>query len=593
MQNKKQIDELEKTLKNIVNLLETLLLDNMEIAAQCDKPKTTDELLQIGMEQLNSFQTEVLAECFEKKYGGMSLPMGSGKTLISILLALKLLVSKIGEPALVVVSKSLISSWELEIKKFFGDSFPYQMVHTTCFKKGLDKWKIPKGTLLVLTTIDMVSKYYTEQHIDKEFITQQFINARGGGLYINTYNRPEVPYLNHVVGGGLFYSLKWGCLIIDEAQKYTNIETIRCKCLGAICTSHRWVLSGTLFNEPQAERILGYHILINAADKPRNLPDTKLLIRTPEFKGLNEHLVHRLKNEAFVPPQINQQIITHVLTKEEEKIYLMMKTLLIIIKRKADQAKILRHKEDFKKFSTYKLVLVLYLRQILICPLIPITGIIINTSDMEKKNELSGIIAGELRSLNIDHYLDDKHSIKSSRITKVLEILDKHAKEKVVVFSCFVSCLDILMYLLGESRPIHYLTGGINMKNQGKVIEDFRASDNGLLLTTYETAAEGLNLQFAATVLLVDYWWNAAKEQQAIARLFRFGQLAKQVNVYFFSANTGVEAIILKKQNAKLIMLEELKIGQTKTVIPGLRIDDIIKIIELEGNRQLLQQIYG
>ena len=73
--------------------------------------------------------------------------------------------------------------------------------------------------------------------------------------------------------------------------------------------------------------------------------------------------------------------------------------ILIEIKKKADKAKLLKNVEESKKFSSYKLVMIMYLRQALICPLIPITSIIIDAADLEKRSELSNIIKIELKKL--------------------------------------------------------------------------------------------------------------------------------------------------------------------------------------------------
>jgi len=47
------------------------------------------ETIEIGKKHLSDFQKEILNECLVKKSGGLSLTMGSGKTIISIVLALE------------------------------------------------------------------------------------------------------------------------------------------------------------------------------------------------------------------------------------------------------------------------------------------------------------------------------------------------------------------------------------------------------------------------------------------------------------------------------------------------------------------------
>jgi SNF2 family DNA or RNA helicase len=555
-----------------------------------DPPATENErLLQSVYSKLNSFQKDIIRECIEKKSGGMSCPVGSGKSFISLCLGLYFTKDT---PFLIVASKSLIINWVCEIEKFFGKELKYEIIHQDNIKAGIAQWKIKPDTQVILTTADVLAKYYKECAIGPLFIQQKFMH-QAGGAYINIYNRPVKPYLVHNIGGGIFYSLVWGCLIIDEAQLYTNIGTQWCQAIGAICSPNRWLLSGTLFDEPKVERILGYYVMANTPNVPRNLPDTKLLLKNKQkFRGLNETMVARKSNLAFTPPKVNEQIISHMLTKEEETVYTMMKNILLQVKKRAQMAKLYKNINELKKFSSYKMVMIMYLRQALICPLIPIASIAIDASDMEKKSELSGIIMDEIKQVGIYDYLNDEKSVCSSRMQAALKCIDNHKDEHVIVFSCFRSFLEILEhYLEDKGRPILSMTSELTVQKRGEIIEKFRNSGNGILLMTYQLGATGLNLQFAATVLLVDFWWNAAKTQQAIGRIFRFGQLAKEINIYMFSANTGIEQILFQKQHAKLEILEELKVGVQTRKVPKLNIDKVIRMIEMADNTKSLQKI--
>ena len=61
-----------------------------------------------------------------------------------------------------------------------------------------------------------------------------------------------------------------------------------------------------------------------------------------------------------------------------------------------------------------------------------------------------------------------------------------------------------------------------------------KKSKNGILLLTFGIGANGLNLQCADTVLIADFWWNADKTRQAIARILRYGQEATCINIYYY-----------------------------------------------------------
>lgn len=544
------------------------------------------QLHSIGFKQLNTFQQDVFHEAIQKKSGVLAICLGGGKTILSLVLAFYFTQNN-QLPILIVCSKSLITNWIEEIEKFYAKKIKYKVIHPTFC--DVSQFKIKSKYHLYLTTADVLAKAYRDHFITNSFVNQTYINR---GVFINNYNVPHRPYLSHSIAYGVLYSIKWGCLIVDEAQLYTNIKTFKCQSLGALCVKKRWLLSGTLFDEPKAAKILGYHIILNAPHKPRNLPDTKKLLKN-EFKGLNEYLVEREKNEAFTPPPINDAIIAHQLKPEEEKIYLLMKDILIAVKEKAQKAKLLGDVTEKKKFSSYILAMVTYLRQALICPLLPLTSIMIDSTKMKKRSELSIIINNEIKKLGIDDYLNNVDNIKSSRISEIMKCINKHKNEKILVFSCYSSFLDILNHcLLQDKKNTFLLKRTMNILQRGQMVKDLSQSQSGVMLMTYELGSTGLNLQFASTVIIADHYWNAVASKQSIGRILRMGQVNEQVNIYFFTANSGIEEIIYKKQQAKEMIIEELKTGTSKLKIPKINMKEVIKIIEIHDNKKILREIY-
>ena len=90
--------------------------------------------------------------------------------------------------------------------------------------------------------------------------------------------------------------------------------------------------------------------------------------------------------------------------------------------------------------------------------------------------------------------------------------------------------------------------------------------------------------------MLVDLWWNSAKIQQAIGRVFRPGQ-KKTVYAYIFISNTSMESQMIEKNKLKAEMLKELEVGKTTKRIPKLTLRQIMNIINSEHNGESLKQI--
>ena len=547
-----------------------------------------DTLIQTGRSFLNDFQLEILNECLEKGSGGLSIPMGSGKTIISLILLLELIKKDNGQKGIgiVVVAKSLLPSWEFEIEKFFKKDMKYQIFH-----QKTEKFVLKPDTLFILTTPKTLVKYYKLNEIEEKFVYQiEVVNF----MKKTCYRKSEKPFISKTPSiNSLVYSTNWSCLIVDEAHVYTNIKTLNTQSIGSLCCKNRWLLSGTLFSEPKIERILGYYVLLNHDTFPRNIPDTKLYIYSEYYKGTTQELVHRDKNDMFKEPTVNKVIVDHYFTIEEQKIYTMMKNVMNKIRIKVKEFILNDDTTNTRKFSAYLMAIITYLRQCLICPLLPIANVVADSADFSSKNELSKIINEEFATLELNDWLNDEKNIKSSRIIKVLESIENHKDEQIVIFSCFRTTVDILIHFISNDlkRTCHTLSSDMNIKKRSSIIKTFTESKNDILLLTYDLGAEGLNLQSSHTVMILDLWWNTSKTKQAIARVLRFGQKSDIVNVYMFSSNTGIEKALLDKHKSKTEMIEELKTGPLKSKIPKIKIDEIIQFINLDDNSNLLKQL--
>ena len=214
-------------------------------------------------------------------------------------------------------------------------------------------------------------------------------------------------------------------------------------------------------------------------------------------------------------------------------------------------------------------------------------------SDFQNKSELSELLMDEINKINISKELDDLDCLQSTRITEVMKIINKHKHENIVIFTCFRTCLDIIKDFIPISRKIYDVDSTMSSKQRANVLEEFKKPNKfgNILLLTYDIGSEGLNIQCANTVILVDFYWNSGKTSQAIGRVLRYGQESNEVNLYFITANTAIEKAIFSKQDLKLQILNELEVGNVKTTIPKIKTADIIKLIETEDNIKSLEKI--
>ena len=212
---------------------------------------------------------------------------------------------------------------------------------------------------------------------------------------------------------------------------------------------------------------------------------------------------------------------------------------------------------------------------------------------MKEREELSKIIMEEFMKLDLKEYLDDERNVMSSRMKNVLGVIEKINKKKVVIFTCYRTNLDLLShFLIGDlKKNVLTIEGNMNSVKRSKVLDDFNKSNECILLLTFNLGCEGLNLQSADTVLLVDFDWNDTKSQQALCRVIRKGQTAKEVNVYYFLSNLAIEKAIFKRQVQKLNMVREMNNGRMKTEFTPIKVKDIINIITTDENEDLFYNI--
>ena len=138
----------------------------------------------------------------------------------------------------------------------------------------------------------------------------------------------------------------------------------------------------------------------------------------------------------------------------------------------------------------------------------------------------------------------------SSKIdTLIEEIEGKMPQHKILIFSQFVSMLDLIKKeLSGMQIPFTYLTG--QTRNRQAVVETFQNNpDVRVFLISLKAGGTGLNLTEADYVYLVDPWWNPAVENQAIDRCHRIGQGKNIVAVRLICPGTVEEKIRLMQES--------------------------------------------
>jgi len=531
--------------------------------------------------KLSPFQLDILAECLEFESAGLEVPMGGGKTRISLVLANETTNSD-KHILIVAQSKNLIGSWVDEIHEVFGDRYGIYVYHNDYDKKYLQKRTVT--TRFVITTPEMVRKFYVANNLESWLVTKETRNKGVFGEHeVILYSRNPQP----VDCSDIIFSTHWGTLIIDEFHLVSKITTLQCRGLLCIPANRKWLLSGTFFSDPDESHILAYYTILNMYPHfPNSLPDTKKYIKgdlkeLPPFTGTRNTMVHRDKIPVVIRKVFHEIIVP--LRPEEEKIYLALRNIAIELNKEMQE-----EGADKKKFNSALLSMIPYLRQCITCAVLPVASMSLDVCSHGEIDTISQRFFEIIGEMEIDEYLNDVGSVISSKMERALQISSRH--QKVVIFTSYRTTIDLMMSVI-EGIECFTLEGDMPGKERDAILKKCKSLDRFILFLTFKIGSSGMNLQFADTVIIMDTEWMEANTSQAIARVARQGQ-EQEVNIYFLLSNTGIEEAIFRKQINKSEIIDELQNGVVTTSRDKFKVQDIIILLEQEQVSEKMRTLY-
>jgi SNF2 family DNA or RNA helicase len=134
-------------------------------------------------------------------------------------------------------------------------------------------------------------------------------------------------------------------------------------------------------------------------------------------------------------------------------------------------------------------------------------------------------------SENFNH-LYNKTYKRSPKIEKLLEIIKNNPTSKIVIFSHFISMMEIIRRdFNNQGIYLEYINGSTPEQKRKELIRNFKENHRvQVLLISIKVGGFGLNLTEANIVIILEPWWNPAIEDQAVDRVNRIGQ---KVGKYF------------------------------------------------------------
>lgn len=169
-----------------------------------------------------------------------------------------------------------------------------------------------------------------------------------------------------------------------------------------------------------------------------------------------------------------------------------------------------------------------------------------------------------------------KTSTKIEALMQELEIMQRNdPSSKALVFSQFSRFLEIVEWRIKrQGISCASLLGSMPITSRNNIVITFQTDPSlKVLLISLKAGGEGLNLQAADHIFVMDPWWNPAAEMQAIHRAHRIGQL-RTVKATRFLATGTIEEKIVELQHKKQAVFDST-VGGSNEALTRLSAEDI------------------
>ncbi|MDZ4251530.1 MAG: DEAD/DEAH box helicase [Sulfuritalea sp.] len=346
-------------------------------------------------------------------------------------------------------------------------------------------------------------------------------------------------------------------VIVDEAQRVKNWNTIAARALKRIDSPYALVLTGTPL-ENKLEELIS---ITQFVDQHRLGPTWKLLHE------------HQVKDEAGrVTGYTRLEKIGETLAP------------LMIRRRKSEVLRQLPERTDQNLLVPMTEPQMLYHRENA-----DVVAQVVNRwrkmkflSDKDQRR-LTCALQNMRMSCNSTYLLDREtdHGVKADELAALFDDLFAQPEAKAVVFSQWTRTHDIVIRRL-EARGLGYVSfhGGVPSEKRPALVERFRDDPACRVFLSTDAGSTGLNLQHASTLVNMDLPWNPAVLEQRIARIHRMGQKRPVQIVNFVAKGTieeGMLSILAFKRSLSAGILDG---GGSEISMGGSRLNRFMKDVE-------------
>lgn len=184
-----------------------------------------------------------------------------------------------------------------------------------------------------------------------------------------------------------------------------------------------------------------------------------------------------------------------------------------------------------------------------------------NTGNSRKESGLRIIrqLTLLIRSCSLPETFSEYTGAGGTKESKILRMVDGIG-EKVCVGCTSIKGAQIYYAALSNQdpfRPIFYIDGSVSFNQRKKLIQQFEATFNGVLVCTQQSLKSSINIPSCNHCIIESLQWNLPKISQFFFRFIRFNSRAK-TTVYFVTYSGTIEdnlmALIMTKEKINMAL---------------------------------------
>jgi SNF2-related domain/Helicase conserved C-terminal domain len=351
-------------------------------------------------------------------------------------------------------------------------------------------------------------------------------------------------------------------VIVDEAQRVKNWNTIAARALKRIDSPYAILLSGTPL-ENKLEELIS---IVQFVDQHRLGPTWKLLHEhqvKDEAGRVTGYTALEKIGQTLAPIMIRRrksEVLRQLPSRTDQNLLVPMTEMQMLFHQEnADEvAKIVQRWRRTRSLSD------------------------------KDQRRLTCALQNMRMSCNSTYLLDQEtdHGVKADELASLFDELFAEPEAKAVVFSQWTRTHDIVIRRL-EARGTGYVSfhGGVPSDKRPALVERFRDDPACRVFLSTDAGSTGLNLQHASTVVNMDLPWNPAVLEQRIARIHRMGQVRPVRVINFVSKGTieeGMLSVLAFKRSLSAGILDG---GSSEISLGGSRLNRFMKDVEnVTGN---------